>query len=211
MDDVPFALASAAVAVAYLAGTLPMAHLIGRGVGVDPTRAGSGNPGASNVYRLGGRRAGALVLFLDMLKGAVPTGIALALGGRELAVACGLAAVVGHVVPATRRFRGGKGVATAGGVAIVLWPIPSAALAIVFLVAAKVVGIASVGSLLMAVGLPVLVALTGRPAWEIAAAVVLSIIVVARHWENIRRINSGNERSIRTDPHRPPTPGVTPP
>jgi acyl phosphate:glycerol-3-phosphate acyltransferase len=211
VDDAPLALASAAVAVAYLAGTLPMAQLVGRRVGVDPSRAGSGNPGASNVYRLGGRRAGALVLFLDMLKGAVPTGLALALGGRELAVACGLAAVVGHVAPATRGFRGGKGVATAGGVAIVLWPIPSAVLAIVFLVAAKLVGIASVGSLLMAIGLPVLVALTGRPAWEAAAAVVMSVIVVARHRENIRRIGSGDERSIRTDPHRPPTPGVTPP
>jgi glycerol-3-phosphate acyltransferase PlsY len=206
VDDVPLALAAASIALSYLVGTLPTAQLVGRRVGVDPTQAGSGNPGASNVYRLGGRRAGFAVLLLDMLKGAVPAAAGLAVGGRPLAVACGLAAVVGHVLPATRRFRGGKGVATAGGFAIVVWPVPSAVLAVVFLVVARLLRIASVGSLSMAAGLPVLVALTGRPAWEVAAAAALSLIVVVRHRENIRRLGRGEERPIRTSPLVPPPP-----
>ncbi len=204
MDDVPLALASAMVAVAYFVGTIPTAHLVGRRVGVDPSRSGSGNPGASNVYRLGGRRAGVAVLVVDMLKGAAPTAVGLVVGGRELGVACGIAAVLGHVLPATRRFKGGKGVATASGAAVVLWPIPSLVLGVVFFLAARFIGIASVGSLLMAAGLPVLVALTGRPAWEVVAASLLALIVVVRHGENIRRLGRGEERSLRSDPLVPP-------
>jgi acyl phosphate:glycerol-3-phosphate acyltransferase len=205
VDDLPLVLASATVALAYLVGTLPTAQLVGRRIGVDPSRAGSGNPGASNVYRLGGRRAGAVVLLVDLLKGVVPTAIALGLGGRPLGVACALAAVCGHVLPVTRGFRGGKGVATAGGAALVLWPLPSVVLAVVFVVAARLVGIASVGSLAMAVGLPVLVALTGRPGWEIAASASLALIVVVRHRENIRRLGRGDERSLGTGRFVPPT------
>lgn len=204
MDDLPLALASATVALAYLVGTLPTAQLVGRRIGVDPVSAGSGNPGASNVYRLGGRRAGALVLGVDLLKGLVPAAIGLALGGRELGVACALAAVCGHVFPVTRRFQGGKGVATSGGAALVLWPIPSLVLAVVFVVAARVVGIASVGSLAMAVGLPVLVAVTGRPGWEIATSAALAAIVVVRHRDNIRRLSRGEERPLGATRFVPP-------
>ncbi|QGG96097.1 glycerol-3-phosphate acyltransferase [Actinomarinicola tropica] len=190
-----------AVLASYALGTLPTAVLVGTRRGVDPTTAGSGNPGASNVYRLMGRRAGVAVLVVDLLKGLLPALAALVLIGRPLALACGLAAVVGHVAPIQRRFRGGKGVATAGGVALVLWPLVSVVLVAAFLLAGRLVGIASVGSLVMAVGLPVGVGLTGRPLGEVLAAAALALLVVLRHAGNIRRLLRGEEqRTRRPDP-----------
>src|SRR4051794_404859 len=108
------------VALAYFAGTFPTAALATRRTGHDPAQEGSGNPGASNVYRLAGRRAGAIVFGGDLLKGALAALAGLAAGGRALGLACGIAAVIGHIFPVTRRFRGGKGVATAAGMAVVL-------------------------------------------------------------------------------------------
>lgn len=204
MDDVPLVVTIVSVVGAYLLGTVPTAQVVAARRGIDPTADGSGNPGASNVYRLAGRRAGIAVLLIDMAKGAVPALVGLLLGGRALGVACAAAAVLGHIAPATRGWRGGKGVATASGAAIVLWPLPSVVLAVVFLVAARVIGIASVGSLLVAAGLPVLVALFGGPGWEVAAAAGISILVVARHRDNIRRLGSGDERRIRPSPIVPP-------
>jgi glycerol-3-phosphate acyltransferase PlsY len=204
VDDVPLVVTIVSVVGAYLLGTVPTAQVVAARRGIDPTADGSGNPGASNVYRLAGRRAGIAVLLIDMAKGAVPALVGLLLGGRALGVACAAAAVLGHIAPATRGWRGGKGVATASGAAIVLWPLPSVVLAVVFLVAARVIGIASVGSLLIAAGLPVLVALFGGPGWEVAAAAGISILVVARHRDNIRRLGSGDERRIRPSPIVPP-------
>ena len=87
------------VALGYLLGTIPTAERVGRRVGHDPTLEGSGNPGASNVFRTAGARAGAMVFAGDVVKGMVATGIGLAAGDRMLALACGAAAVVGHVAP----------------------------------------------------------------------------------------------------------------
>lgn len=182
---------------AYVVGTFPTAHLVGARRGVDPTRVGSGNPGASNLYRAAGRRAGALVAIGDVLKGAVPTAVALALDGRPLALWCWFAAVLGHVFPITRRLRGGKGVATAGGGTIVLFPPAAAVLLALFAVAVRLTRIAAVGSLVMAIGLPLLVALGGRPAHEVVAAIAVSVLVIARHGGNIRRLVRREELLVR--------------
>ena len=115
--------AAACVAGAYLLGMFPSAWLATRRRGVDPTAAGSGNPGATNVYRTAGRRAGVLTLVGDLVKGAAAAGLGWAVGGHGLGVACGVAAVVGHVAPLTRLSRGGKGVATGAGMALVLFPL----------------------------------------------------------------------------------------
>src|SRR5829696_8206095 len=110
------------VAGSYLVGLAPTAQVTSRRLGHDPSREGSGNPGASNVYRTAGSTAGALVLAGDVVKGIVPTMVGRKLGGRRLGLACGSAAVAGHVAPVTRRFRGGKGVATAAGLSLALDP-----------------------------------------------------------------------------------------
>ena len=96
----------ALVVGAYLLGTLPSAHYVAGRRGFDPTREGSGNPGATNVFRVAGTRAGMIVFAADMGKGAVATTAGLIVGGRSLATVCWAAAVVGHVLPVTRRFRG---------------------------------------------------------------------------------------------------------
>ena len=184
------------VVPAYLVGTLPTAILVGRGAGHDPTREGSGNPGASNTFRTMGRRAGATVLVGDLAKGAVAAATGLAAGGRGLGVACGLAAVLGHVAPATRRFRGGKGVATGAGMAAVLLPVPSVGLVALWLVTVKVVGAASAGSVVVAIGLPIAAVVVGRPAGEVAAFAACGVLVVIRHRGNLGRLRRGEERTL---------------
>lgn len=188
---------------AYLVGTFPTAVLVGRRQGHDPTREGSGNPGASNTYRTMGRRAGATVLLGDLCKGAVAAGAGLATGNRAVAVACGLAAVVGHVLPAGRGRRGGKGVATAAGMALVLVPAVAVVLAAVWALTAKVTGAASVASIVIAAGLPVGAALVGRPAGEALAFAACGALVVARHRDNIGRLRRGEERPLAAEPSPP--------
>ena len=181
---------------AYLVGTFPTAILVGRREGRDPTREGSGNPGASNAYRTMGRRAGVLVLLGDLCKGAAAAGAGLATGNRAIAVGCGLAAVVGHVLPVGRGRRGGKGVATAAGMTLVLVPLVAAVLAALWAVTAKLSGAASVASIIIAAGLPVGAALVGRPAGEVAAFAACGALVVVRHRENIGRLRRGEERPL---------------
>ncbi|MFP5257036.1 MAG: glycerol-3-phosphate acyltransferase [Acidimicrobiia bacterium] len=191
------------VVPAYLLGTFPTAILVGRRRGRDVTAEGSGNPGASNALRTMGRRAGAAVLLGDLGKGAVAAGVGL-LAGRGVGVACGLAAALGHVAPVTRRFRGGKGVATAAGMAAVLVPTVAAGLAVLWAVTAKATGTASKASITIAVGLPVASAVAGRPVPEVAAFAACGALVVVRHRDNLGRIRRGEEPSLPAGRRRPP-------
>jgi glycerol-3-phosphate acyltransferase PlsY len=187
----------ALVVPAYLLGTFPTALLVGRREGRDPTKEGSGNPGASNALRTMGRRAGALVLVGDLGKGVVATGAGWALGGRGVGVACGVGAVLGHVAPATRRFRGGKGVATAAGMALVLLPLPAVLLGLVWAAVVRATGAAALGSIAVAVGFPIAAAVLGRPAGEVAALAGCSALVVLRHRDNLDRLRRGEEAALR--------------
>lgn len=189
-------LMAALIIGAYIVGMFPTAQIVGRQLGLDPTRAGSGNPGASNVYRLAGRRAGVIVGVIDMLKGAIPAGIALAVAGRPEAHAVWVAAVAGHVWPVTRRFRGGKGVATAGGAGLVISPIIGLACAAIFLLVVKILRVAALGSLGIAVTFPVIAALAGRPAGEVAVSAGVAAILIVRHQSNIRQMLSGDETAV---------------
>ena len=109
------------VPLAWLLGTFPSAQLVARAHGRDILKEGSGNPGASNVARLLGWRAGAIVLLLDFAKGLIAAGAGMAIGGRPGAFALGVAAIVGHTFPIYRK--GGKGIATGGGALVVLYPL----------------------------------------------------------------------------------------
>lgn len=189
---------------AYLVGTFPTAILVGRREGRDPTREGSRNPGASNTYRTMGRRAGALVLLGDLCKGAAAAGAGLATGNRAIAVGCGLAAVVGHVLPVGRGRPGGKGVATAGGMALVLVPGVAVALMLLWIAVAKLSGAASVASMVIAVGLPLGAAVTGRSAGEVAAFAACGLLVVVRHRDNISRLRRGEEGTHARGSSLPP-------
>jgi glycerol-3-phosphate acyltransferase PlsY len=182
---------------AYSLGTFPTAILVGRQAGRDPTREGSGNPGASNAFRTMGARAGALVLAGDLCKGALGAGMGLLTGNRAIAVACGLAAVLGHVLPAPRRFHGGKGVATAAGMALVLVPVVALVLAVVWVLTARLSGTASLASIAIAAGLPVGAAVAGRPTGEVVAFAACGALVVLRHRGNIDRLLGGSEAGLR--------------
>jgi glycerol-3-phosphate acyltransferase PlsY len=185
------------VVVSYVLGMFPTALLVGRRTGVDPTTAGSGNPGATNVLRTAGRRAALLTLLGDGGKGALAAALGWAVGGHGLGVACGLAAVVGHIAPVTRQFRGGKGVATAAGMVLVLFPLVALVGAVAYGLAVAVTRVGSVGSLTAAVVVPVTAALTGVPGWELAGLVACEALVVLRHSGNIRRLVQGEEGTFR--------------
>lgn len=182
-----------AVAAAYLLGTFPSAMLAGRTRGVDPTRSGSGNPGTTNVLRTAGRGAAALTLAGDVGKGVVAAAMGWALGGHGLGLACGVAAVVGHVAPVTRRFRGGKGVATAAGMVLVLYPLLALLGAVVFLAVFLAFRIVSLASMAAAVADPIAAAIAGLPGWEVVGLTVCAVVIVLRHADNIRRLVRGEE------------------
>lgn len=181
------------VIAAYLLGTFPTALVVTRRSGVDPTQVGSGNPGATNVLRTSGKVAGAATLAGDVAKGALAAGAGWALGGHALGVACGAAAVVGHVLPVTRRFQGGKGVATGAGMAFVLYPGAAIAATLVFGLTVAVYRKASLASIAAVSTLPVGVALRGAPGLEVAVVAVCAALIVARHRDNIVRLARGTE------------------
>jgi acyl phosphate:glycerol-3-phosphate acyltransferase len=182
------------VPVAWLLGTFPSAQLVARAHGRDILQEGSGNPGASNVHRLLGWRAGALVLLLDFAKGALAAGAGLAIGGRAGACILGVAAVVGHTYPLYRR--GGKGVAAAGGALVVLYPFIVIGLGVCWFVVARVLHKASLASLLATILFPVAVFVAGYDRWEIGVVGGLALLVLVRHSANIRRLLRREENDL---------------
>jgi glycerol-3-phosphate acyltransferase PlsY len=164
--------------------------------GIDVTAAGSGNPGTSNVVRLLGWKYGAVVFALDMAKGAIAAVIGWQIDGTRvsvLAYVCVVAAIIGHTYPITRKFKGGKGVATGGGAMYVLHPLISLVLFTSWFVIRKLTKKSSVASLAITIALPIAIALAGAKAWEIAALGVMVILIIIRHLGNIQRLRSKQE------------------
>ncbi len=185
-----------AAVIAYLLGGLDFGALVPRALGVDIYKHGSGNPGASNVFRTLGKRAGAAVLVGDLAKGMAAAAIGDLWAGEVVGFAAGFLAVVGHAFPAWLRFKGGRGVATAIGAAVWLEPVAGLVLAVVWLFIVLVFKTASIASLVaMALYVPAF-AVTGHPGWSLAWAGATAMLVVARHWPNIRRLVSGSESRV---------------
>ena len=182
--------------VAYLIGTFPSAVLVARTNGLDIRSVGSGNPGASNVTRMLGWRKGFWVFVLDAAKGALAAGIGLLADGRPAGYWLGAAAVIGHVFPIWQRFRGGKGVATGGGVFAVLSPLVFAILVALWFAISKVSRKASLASIVIVALLPVGVGIVRQEAWEVLATVGICVLVMARHLNNIKRLATRNEHVL---------------
>ena len=181
------------VPLAYLLGTFPSAGIVAGAFGKDVTREGSGNPGASNTWRLLGWKAGLAVLLLDVGKGALAAGVGEAFDGHRGAYILGVAAVFGHVLPITRHFKGGRGVATGAGVLAVIFPLVLGILAVVWLAIARGLHKASVASVVCSCAFPIIVALRGGGPLDISVTAGLALIIVARHLKNLRRLVRGEE------------------
>jgi glycerol-3-phosphate acyltransferase PlsY len=189
-----------ALALAYVSGSIPFAYLVGKARGVDLRKQGSGNLGATNVFRVLGWKIGVAVFLADALKGALPVlllphQIASALDPRLWAIAVGVAAIAGHVRPIFLRFgRGGKGVATAAGVFFALVPWQMLASFSVFIAVVLASGYVSLGSLLSALTLPTLLAFTlGSNDPRFIVSTVVAAFVFWTHRANIGRLRRGEE------------------
>jgi glycerol-3-phosphate acyltransferase PlsY len=182
--------------VAYLIGSVPFGLIVTRMAGAGDLRAiGSGNIGATNVLRTGRKGLALVTLVLDVLKGALPVWLAGHYFGPDMAVVAGLGAVVGHCFPVWLKFLGGKGVATALGVVLVLTP-PAALVGLLLFVAiTALTRYVSLGSILGAASTCVVAWLLGH----VQAAelfVVLAALITAKHAGNIRRLLAGTENKV---------------
>jgi acyl phosphate:glycerol-3-phosphate acyltransferase len=186
--------ALAAVFLAYLLGSIPTGVLLGRIAGVDVRSVGSGNIGATNVARTAGRALGILTLVGDLLKGLVPVVIVRSLGEPdEVVSATGVAALAGHLFSIFLRMRGGKGVATGAGVLIGLAPTLATIPLALFVGTFAVSRIVSLASIVAAVSAPIALFLGGRSLPATLAALVISMLIVWRHQENMSRLLAGTE------------------
>src|SRR5207342_617662 len=126
-----------------------------------------------------------LVFAMDVLKGALAAGLGLAVDGHRGAYILGVAAIIGHVLPVTRRFKGGRGVATGAGVMLVIFPLLTLGMAALWIVLARVTHKASVASVAVAIVFPIAVALAGHEEGDIIVISVVALIVVGRHLSNL--------------------------
>lgn len=183
----------------YLSGSLSAAIITCRLMGLpDPRTQGSNNPGATNVLRHGGKKAAAITLFGDAIKGVIPVVVAQLMSAPPLILALvALAAFIGHLYPVFFNFRGGKGVATSFGVLVALaWP-AGIAMLVTWLVMAKLFNISSLAAL-TASALGPLYMWWLRPQQEfIIVAAVISVMLLWRHRSNIRNLMAGTEGKIR--------------
>jgi len=186
---------------AYLLGSIPFGLVVGRRArGMDITEIGSGNIGAANVAREIGLAWGIVTLLADALKGFIPVAVVPFLlgGSAELDEALrglvGLAAVLGHQFPVYNHKRGGKGVATCLGVFLAISPLSCAFSGAIFLIVVAIRRYISLGSLVAALSMPAWLSIGGHSGFLIITSMAMSLLIVLRHKDNIRRLAKGNER-----------------
>ena len=187
------------IVAAYLIGSISAAIVVCKLMGLpDPRSQGSGNPGATNVLRVGGKKAAAITLFGDMLKGFLPVLVGKLLGVSDLALAIvGFVAFIGHLYPVFFGFKGGKGVATMLGVLFGWHWAVGLATALTWLVMAKVFKISSLSALVATLLAPLYIYLImGKTLPIIISASIMTLILFIRHRSNIRNLFTGKEGKI---------------
>ncbi len=197
-----------ALPLAYLLGSVPTGYLLVRHLRHEDIRStGSGNIGATNVARAGGKALGILTLLLDTLKGAAAVLLAFQIARHtasfanpraaafNLASAAATSAVLGHIFPVWLRFRGGKGVATALGVFLVLSPASTACALLAFLVVFALTRIVALSSILAALTLLLASLFLLRPhtPWTLTAFLGIPLLIITKHHANLRRLLAGTE------------------
>lgn len=181
---------------AYLLGSINTALVVAASRGVDIRSVGSGNPGASNVLRSLGKGPALLVTVADLLKGFLPSLVGLLIWTPAAAAVAGFCAVAGHCYPAFHRFRGGKGVATAGGVALALSPPVMIAMVLMYGIGLAATRISAVGSMAAVVtSVPALI-VAGVETWAVFWFGATMVLIVFRHRSNLSRLRAGAEHKL---------------
>ncbi len=183
------------ILLSYLMGSISSAIVVARVMHLpDPRTQGSGNPGATNMLRVGGKQAAAITLAGDLLKGLIPVIIARLLQAQmDTLLLVALAAFLGHLYPVFFAFKGGKGVATAAGVLIGLHPLVAAASIATWLIVFKMRGISSLAALSATAITPVYIWLFTQSSIFVAFGLILAALVFWRHRSNIQKLLQGTE------------------
>ena len=198
------------VIISYLIGSIPSGLLLTKATGVDIRKQGSGNIGATNVTRLLGKKLGILTLIGDGLKAVIPmlavhwyylrSGMAVSPQAVDFAVSlCGGAAFLGHIFPIYLKFKGGKGVATALGVFIVVEPLAVLISLFVFVTIVYFTGFVALGSLLVAALMTLWIWLLGGSPNHVLLAFLIGGLIWIKHADNIKRLLEGTEKSMKKD------------
>jgi len=201
------------ILLAYCIGSIPTAVWVSRYFfGIDIRDYGSGNAGATNVYRTLGSKWGTIVMIIDMLKGVVATSLYLfipyyAVPGLErtnFMIALGIASVIGHVFPIWANFKGGKGVATLFGMALAIQPVVALASVGVFILVLYLTRFVSLSSILAGVAFMVFILFIfdEHERWYRVFAVSVALLVVITHQKNISRLIKGTESKVPILKHR---------
>ncbi|MFZ5649597.1 MAG: glycerol-3-phosphate 1-O-acyltransferase PlsY [Bacillota bacterium] len=181
----------------YLIGSLPFGYIVARMKGVDIRQHGSGNIGATNVWRTLGPGPGLLVLGLDALKGAAAVFIGRQAGMEGAELLAGMAALLGHAFPIYLGFKGGKIIAAGAGVMLALAPPVLLIALLVFITAVLVSRYVSLGSILAATSVPVLLTLFNYNWMYISFGGAVCLFALLKHIPNIKRIIQGTESKIK--------------
>ncbi|MDQ6999224.1 MAG: glycerol-3-phosphate 1-O-acyltransferase PlsY [Mariprofundus sp.] len=189
-----------AVIAAYLLGAVPFGLLLSKLIsGQDPRQHGSGNIGATNAMRAGGKLVGALTLLADIAKGALPVALAIIFRLPEAWIAAiAVATFVGHIFPVYLKFQGGKGVATMLGVMLPWQPLAALFGILIWITALKISHYVSLASILGALALPLLIACTNDSIPALLAGMLFASLVTIKHSSNIKRLIDGTESSTKS-------------
>jgi len=198
------------ILISYLTGSIPCGLILSRVTGVDIRTQGSGNIGATNVTRLLGKKLGILTLVGDVLKAVIPmlaahwyfVNAGTEFGPNDLdriMSMCGGAAFLGHIFPIYLKLRGGKGVATALGVFLVLEPVAVLISLFIFVVVVYFSGFVALGSLLVSALLTLWIWLLGGTSNHVLLAFFIGVLIWVKHADNIKRLLAGTEKSMKKD------------
>jgi acyl phosphate:glycerol-3-phosphate acyltransferase len=183
--------------IAYLMGSVCSAIIVCKMMGLpDPRTQNSGNPGVANVLRIGGKRAAAITMLGDVLKGTIPVLLARFFQVEGFALALvGLAAFLGHLYPIFFKFKGGKGAATGFGVLIALAPYVSLLAIVTWLIIAIIFRYFSLAAVVTAILVPIYILIYSQTTYLIPV-IVMMLLIIWKHGDNIQRLLKGTERKI---------------
>lgn len=184
----------ALVGFAYLIGSVPSGFILGKFAGVDVRQVGSGNVGATNVARAVGKWPGILTLLFDAVKGMLPVAIGMSMNFAPMAIAAlAGAAFLGHLYPVFLKFRGGKGVATGLGALLIIAPLATLLLLVIFAAVVSATRLVSLGSIAAAALAPLALWLFLQPPAIVWLGAFLAAMILWRHRGNIQRLRAGTE------------------